>query len=225
MSFTATCSTISLASGTGQCVTLPGPREQARRVPALSRTSARRPPVNPMIAGPRPVPRPDRTGAACDLRHGGPAYARKKGTGDATQVHAGSPGRRDTRRRRGRRRPGDPVRAQALQRRERRHARHRAAGPERRGGARRRLRRFLRRLARGPVHGARPARHLRPGRQLRDGHQRPGAAPSRATGSTSPAATTSATSRRRKTTTRASGHPRPAIPWSPPTWTSSPKAR
>ena len=35
----------------------------------------------------------------------------------------------------------------------------------------------------------------------------------------------SATSRRRKTTTRASGPPRPVIPWSPPTWTSSPKVR
>ena len=34
------------ASGTGQGVTLPGPREQARGVAALSRTSAKRPPVN-----------------------------------------------------------------------------------------------------------------------------------------------------------------------------------
>jgi len=46
-----------------------------------------------------------------------------------------------------------------------------------------------------------------------------------ATGSTSPAATTSATSKRSRTTTRASGLPRPAIPWSLPTWRFSPKAR
>jgi hypothetical protein len=48
---------------------------------------------------------------------------------------------------------------------------------------------------------------------------------SRTTGSTSPAATTSATSKRRKATTTASGLPRPAIPWSPPIWRFSPKAR
>ena len=47
----------------------------------------------------------------------------------------------------------------------------------------------------------------------------------RKTGSISPAATMSATSRRSSTTTGASGPPRPAAPRSPPTWTSSPKAR
>ena len=45
------------------------------------------------------------------------------------------------------------------------------------------------------------------------------------TGSTSPAATTLAISRPRRTTTGASGPPRRTIPWSPPTWISSPRDR
>src|SRR6516225_1180498 len=106
MSLTATCSTIFLASGTGQVITLPGPRERARRVPALppdQRQAATSPSAESLVWPVRPnCPVPP---AARDQ----PAV-RKKGTDDATQVHAGCAGRRDTRRRGGRRRPGDPVR-------------------------------------------------------------------------------------------------------------------
>src|SRR4029077_8422044 len=83
------------ASGTGQCVTLPGPREQARTVPALSRTSAQAATSQPMNRWYRP----DQL-HRCRLLSSGPgtpSILRKKGADDATQVHAGSPDRRDTR--------------------------------------------------------------------------------------------------------------------------------